>query len=138
MFLLLLFSLIWGVCLTIAPDKELKAGHVILMLGALVLYWGFSYVNAPDTDGYMEYFDMISVNGWVLDSLYTTAAGKMEPGTFILMQLCKRISGSYYFFQFVILALDVVLSYIGLKKMTDSRSQSVVFFLLFAKKGLTL
>ena len=133
MLLLLLFSLIWVVCLTLIHDnREIKTKHVVLIMGFLLAYWGFSYTNAPDTEAYMDFFYMISSRGWVLDSLYGSQAFNMEPGTFIIMQLCKRVSESYFFFQFVILTLDVVLAYWGLKNMTNSSAQSVVFFLLYA------
>ncbi len=132
MSLFLLFSLIWGFCLTLIPNNiEIKTKDVVLLLGTLLIYWGFSYANTPDTEGYMDFFYMISDRGWVLDSLYGSSAGTMEPGVFILMQLCKRVSGSYYFFQFVILTFDVVLTYWGLRKMTNSNNQAIVFFLLF-------
>ena len=131
MLLLLLFSTLWGVCLFLIPNKEIKAKHVILLLGTLVIYWGFSYANAPDTDGYMDFFDRVLGKGWVLDSLYGSAAANMEPGTFIIMQFCKRISKSYYFFQFVILAIDIILTYWGILKMTKSKELPVTFLLLF-------
>lgn len=130
MLLFLLFSLIWGVCLAIIPNN-IKIRNVVMILGTLVLYWGYSYTNAPDTEGYMDFFEMISRDGWVLDSLYGSAAGNMEPGTFIIMQLCKRVSESYFFFQFVILTIDIMLTYWGLRKMSENRLEPVVFFLLF-------
>ena len=132
MFLFLLFSLLCGILLLGVPEYRISNKYVWLVLVVLILYWGFSYANAPDTEGYMDFFNMISGDGWVLDSLYGSAAGGMEPGTFVIMQLCKKVSGSYFFFQFVILSIDLFLTYWGLKKMTNSKTQPVVFLLLFA------
>lgn len=131
MLLFLLFSLVWGVLLFSVKESHVKKQFIWLSMFAIWIYWGFSYINAPDTKGYMDFFDMLSTRGWVLDSLYGSAAGGMEPGTFVLMQLCKRVSDSYYFFQAVILMIDLGLSFWGLKKLLGNREQPVLFFLLF-------
>ncbi len=132
MILFLIFTILWGVLLFEMKERKVKPQVVWLTLGSLFLYWGFSYTNAPDTEGYMDFFDMLSTSGWVLDSLYGSAAGGMEPGTFILMQLCKKVSSSYYFFQAVILLIDLLLSFWGLKKLLGDKEQPTLFFLLFA------
>lgn len=131
MMLFLLFALLWGGLLFRLKENHVNNLFVWISMGLLWIYWGFSYINAPDTAGYMDFFDILSTNGWVLDSLYGSAAGGMEPGTFILMQLCKRISNSYYFFQAIILLIDLGLSFWGLKRLIGKKEQSLLFFLLF-------
>ena len=132
MLLFLLFVIICGGLLLTVNERHIKKPIIWLSMGVLWLYWGFSYINAPDTPGYMYFFDLVSTDGWVLDSLYGSSAGGMEPGTFILMQLCKRVSSSYYFFQAIILAIDLFLSYWGLRKLLGNDSKPTTFFLLFA------
>lgn len=131
MLLFLLFVILWGVLLLNVKEQHMKQQMVWISMGLIWLYWGFSYTNAADTGGYMGFFDMLHTNGWVLDSLYGSSAGNMEPGTFILMQLCKKISDSYYFFQAVILLIDMCLSYCGLRKLLGNNEQPLLFFLLF-------
>ena len=131
MIIFLFFSLFWAALLLGITEKGLNSQYVWLVLGSILIYWGGAYTNAPDTKGYMFFFDLVSVNGWVLDSLYGSSAGAMEPGTFIIMQLCKQISGSYYLFQFVILSIDIILTYWGIKKISNNNAYIVVFFLLF-------
>ena len=128
MIIFLFFSLFWAALLLGITEKGLNSQYVWLVLGSILIYWGGAYTNAPDTKGYMFFFDLVSVNGWVLDSLYGSSAGAMEPGTFIIMQLCKQISGSYYLFQFVILSIDIILTYWGIKKISNNNAYIVVFF----------
>lgn len=131
MFLFLIFSLFCGILLYCTPKNRVPAQYAGLILGVIMLYWGFSYINAPDIDGYMDYYAEISTEGWVLDSFYGLAAASMEPGLFIIMQLCKRIVDSYFFFQFVLLSIELLLVFGGLKKLFGGTSQTIVFFLLF-------
>lgn len=130
MLLFLFFSLVWALLLLWVSDPRKEKYKVVLPLAAILLYWGFSFTNAPDTEGYMDFFDAIYTSGWVLDSLVGSAAGGMEPGVFILMQLCKKLSGSYYFFQFVVLTIDLVLTYWGLRNLLKNKMEPIVFLLI--------
>lgn len=110
-----IFILFWFLLLakTYRP-KEFKKKYVLFSVLSIILYWGFSRINAVDIPAYMEFFSLISVNGWVLDSLSNTPAYNMEPALFLIMQFCKNISSSYYFSQFVIFFIYISLLYLGL------------------------
>ena len=116
----------------LSNEGEFGSKAVLWVLISILVYWGFSYINAPDMKGYMLFFKKISTDGWVLKSLRGTPAGNMEPGLFLIMQWCKKLNNSYFFFQAIMLSINVILAYFGLRKIYGSCKEALVFILLFA------
>lgn len=116
----------------LSNDDEFDYKAVLWVLPSILIYWGFSYINAPDIKGYMRFFNKLSTQGWVLKSLRETSAWNMEPGLFVIMQWCKKFNSSYFFFQSVMLSMNVILAYLGLKKIYGSNKKALMFVLLFA------
>lgn len=116
----------------LSNEGEFGIKAVLFVLISILVYWGFSYINAPDMKGYMLFFKKISTDGWVLKSLRGTSAGNMEPGLFLIMQWCKKLNSSYFFFQAIMLSINVILAYFGLRKIYGSCKEALVFILLFA------
>lgn len=132
MFLFLVFVIFWFILLmNLSMKSKINRLTSFGILGFILLYWGFSYINAPDMPGYIEFFQTLHTEGWVLDSLWGTPAYGMEPGLFIIMQFCKRINESYFFFQFIMLSINVFLAYDGLVKIYGSRNKALIFVLLY-------
>lgn len=133
MLLFCVFIIVWFLLLMrLSNDGEFDIKAVIWVLASILVYWGFSYINAPDMKGYMLFFNKISTHGWVLNSLRGTSGGNMEPGLFIIMQLCKRLNSSFFFFQAIMLSINVILAYFGLRKIYGLTKDALVFIILFA------
>lgn len=126
-FVIIWFVILMNMSISLNNNRQISLG----VLGLILVYWGFSYINAPDMPSYIEFFHLLHTDGWVLDSLWGTSAYGMEPGLFLIMQFCKRINDSFYFFQFLMLSINVILSYVGLVRMYDSKKKALIFLLLY-------
>ena len=94
----------------------------------IVCFWGLSYSYAPDTNGYMEYFD---AEVRTLSQGIDINAHGFEPGFNIFASICKSIIPEYVFFQFALFTIEVALVIAGLRKLLTKEQAKFVIVLLF-------
>lgn len=102
------------------PMRNATNHHAFIVVGVLSIYWGFEYINAPDMEGYMEMYKLISSDfSYIYNSLATTVYENFEPGFLYLASLIKRLSDNYYVFQFFLLITELSLIYKGISKSAN-------------------
>lgn len=122
----ILYSLIlFFVGYLLSDQRSVKKGYYTVLYFAIVLFWGLSYFEAPDTPGYIaKYnFDIQPFPG-PIDLQF-------ELGYTLLAMMFKTIGASYWIFQIVVFASEVLLIFKGLTKFYDDRSMMFILPLLF-------
>ena len=112
MVLYTLFSLSLFLLLLISKGIKGKS-FFALSFCVLILYWGLSYIDVPDTSGYMLIYD--SLNGKLPPDASVTT--HFEGGFLYLMWLFKRAGANYYLFQFFLFSIESFLVFQGIKKL---------------------
>lgn len=107
-------------------------GMVVACSLILLLFFGFRGYIGNDWTSYVPIFehasiDTINFNVFVDPDDVTL----VEPGFVLLMVLCKDISDSYVFFQFVCTLLNVLLLYQFLKNRVANYPLTIILFLIF-------
>ena len=116
--------LTWGVGAYFSSQKYSKTVYYFLLYFAIVLFWGISYINAPDTDGYIEKFNFqIQPLGGAIDDQF-------EIGYSLLAMVFKSI-GNYWLFQLSVFAVEVLLIIKGFRHFWDDKLLLMIVPLLF-------
>lgn len=112
-----LYALLIFLLLMLANDHRKVA---LLVLLSIIAYWGFSLVAAVDISGYMFSFDCMNTHGDPRESFYRVyegSYGEFEYGFLLAMQLSKRIVPYFEFFQLFLFSIEVLLVYLGIKRL---------------------
>jgi len=110
----------WIIC----NQKVSKKSFFVVYIG-IVFFWGLSYIDAPDTPGYINKFN------YDIESLPGRLDAQFEIGYSWTAALIKTIYPHYWFFQFVILGIDVLLIIKGLRYYFDDKILLSLIPLLF-------
>ena len=109
------------------PKQKDSFSYLFFTLVLLSIYNGFSYIDTVDMGAYQYLFSSLSSSK--LEDIYSL--NRLEVGFVFLMELCKQINGSYYFFQFVVFTIELVIMAIGFKRMGfEFRFISILFIFL--------
>lgn len=95
----------------------------------LSIFWGFSYIYAPDIPGYMKYFDY-KVYDWFKDGIRLPAI-TFEKGFNILSCILKSLVKQYYIYQFILFSVELFLVMIGLKRLLNIDKAIILICALF-------
>lgn len=111
--------------LLFSNQANTKKSNFVFLFLAIVLFWGLSYYEAADTQGYIDKynFDIQAFPGYV-DSQF-------EIGYTLLAMVFKTLKLDYWVFQFVVFALEILLIIKGLQKFYDDKLMMCILPLLF-------
>ena len=95
------------------PKQKDSFSYLFFTLVLLSIYNGFSYIDTVDMGTYQYLFSSLSSSR--LDDIYSL--NRLEVGFVFFMKLCSQINDSFYFFQFVVFLIELIIMAIGLKRM---------------------
>ena len=111
------------------PQKKDSFVYLILTLLLLLMYYGFSYIDTADMQAYQYMFD--SISNPKFDSSYSSE--RIEVGFRYLLFGSKVVNRSYYFFQFLVLTIELMLLTSGLKRLgMQYKMISISYIFLFS------
>lgn len=110
-------------------QPKFKSWNFVIVWGILVLFWGTSYINAPDIPGYISYFERKTYN-W-LETGYKLPSITFEKGFNILSCIIKSVTDHYYVYQFILFTSELFLIMKGLEKIIDKNNTIIVVCALF-------
>lgn len=118
------FFFLIGIVLSGSNLSKRKWTYYIYYM-AIVLFWGLSYIYAPDTDPYIYVFkNNIQPIGGYVDTQF-------EVGYTFLAMTFKSITNHYWLFQFAVFAIELYLIIAGLRELIDDKSLVFIIPLLF-------
>lgn len=95
----------------------------------LSLFWGLSYIYAPDIPGYISYFNFETYN-W-FDTGIKLPDITFEIGFNVLSCVIKSFTNQYYVFQFILFTIELFLVMEGMKKLIDKKETIIIICALF-------
>lgn len=128
-----LYAILIFLLLMVANDHR-KVTWLVLL--SIIVYWGFSLVDAVDIPGYMFAFDCMNTHGDPRESYYGVFEGSyggFEYGFLLAMQFSKRIIPYFEFFQLFLFAIEVLLVYLGVKRLDrEDKSFATIMMCMMA------
>lgn len=111
--------------LILSTQQKFKKSYFIFYFLGIVLFWGISYIEAPDTNVYIDIFnyDIQKIPGYI-DSQY-------ELGYTLVAMVLKTICPHYWFFQLVVLGIEFILIIKGLQYFFEDKMILALVPLLF-------
>lgn len=124
---LIVSLLVLGIGINTYYAKTAKAW--VLLWALLALFWGTSFIYAPDIPGYIYYFDHDTYD-WFKTGIKMPDRN-FEWGFNALSCLFRSISSHYYVFQFSLYAIESFLVWKGISKLFDERTAFLFACVLF-------
>lgn len=127
------FFIIITYLLLLALLSSERRNMAFLVIGSIAIYWGFSYINAADVPAYMNFFKYCGTGINSVSNIKDPSLLTFEKGFIYYMGWIKLlVGGDYYFYQFVTLSIEFILTYVGLKKLLGNKKDVLIFFCIFA------
>lgn len=127
------FFIIVTYLLLLAVLLSERRNIAFLVIGSIAIYWGFSYINAADVPGYMNFFKYCGTGINSVSNVKDPSLLTFEKGFIYYMGWIKLLVGSdYYFYQFITLSIEFILTYLGLKNLLGNKKDVLLFFCIFA------
>ena len=112
MILYTLFSL--SLLLLILFNKGIKEkSYLFLSLFVVIMYWGLSYIDVPDTQDYQYVYDHTNPR----TNPGSSVATHFEVGFLYITWFFKKIGADYYLFQLFLFTIESILVVMGIKKL---------------------
>lgn len=119
-------------CIGVSAYQTKATKGWVLLWALLAIFWGTSYIYAPDIPGYIYYFDHDTYN-WLQTGIKMPDRN-FEWGFLALSCVSRSISSHYYVFQLLLYAIESLLVWKGISKLFDKRTAlmftCVLFFVL--------
>ncbi|MDU1889875.1 MAG: EpsG family protein [Dysgonomonas sp.] len=114
---------------TFNPKSQLNGQKFFFIWIVLSLFWGLSFVYAPDIPGYIAYFNK-EVYDW-FESGFKLPKISFEYGFNVLSCILKSLNNEYYVYQLILFSSELLLVMIGLKKLLDTNNTIIFVCALF-------
>ena len=95
-------------------NKGIKEkSYLFLSLFVVIMYWGLSYIDVPDTQDYQYVYDHTNPR----TNPGSSVATHFEVGFLYLTWFFKKIGADYYLFQLFLFTIESILVVMGIKKI---------------------
>lgn len=115
-------------CLSLTATTNNRKTNLFTWI-AISIFWGTSYIYAPDIPGYIEYYNH-DVYNW-FESGLRLPDKSFEIGFNVLSSIFKSLNFPYFIFQFFLFSLELLIIYKGIEKLFDISKLSAIFCALF-------
>ena len=123
----LIFVIIALAILIIAHVAKKRRIGLELIILAIGLYWGVTYLDTIDMPGYVDLYSQLERGMNPRTVLYGLSYYSFEPAFLYLMQIFKEFGAPFCIFQTVLLLFEVTLVGIGLSKFIGDNKMTTIF-----------
>lgn len=122
---------------TFNPKAPINRNILLVVIWlAMSLFWGLSYINAPDIPGYIRFYEQ-KVFDWSIYGVRIPTVN-FEYGFLILSCLVKSVSHQFYVFQLFLFSTELALVMMGLRKLFQADRTIIFICALFFVLPLNL